>query len=154
MRRLLVTALLLGLASLAISACGGDDDEGGGLSKDEYITQVDAICEEADQRETDAGAPGATGEIKTNVLEEVVAIDGEALADIQELEAPEDDEDAAKVVSDVEAVVSTREDQLEAVRAKNPGAESDAENAFFAASSDLGASAGAYGLTHCQALGF
>ena len=37
---------------------------------------------------------------------------------------------------------------------KNTAAESDAENAFFTASSDIGVSAGAYGLTHCQALGY
>ena len=87
-----ITLLLLGLLSLAVPACGGDDDDdGGGLSKEEYITQADAICKEADQRESEAGAPGATGEIKTRVLEDVVAIDGEALAELRQLEAPEED---------------------------------------------------------------
>ena len=156
MRPPLITLLLLGLLSLAVPACGGDDDDdGGGLSKEEYITQADAICKEADQRESEAGAPGATGEIKTRVLEDVVAIDGEALAELRQLEAPEEDADeVAQIVSDLEAVHSTREDQLAAVQSNDTQAESDAENAFFTASTDLGASAGAYGLTSCQALGF
>lgn len=157
MRHLLVTVLLLGLVSLAVSACGDDDDDGGGggLSKEEYTTQADAICKAADQKETEAGAPGAVAEIKPSVLEDLVAIDGEALADLRALEAPDGDEDeVAKIVSDLEAVHSAREDELAAVRAKKTGAESDARAAFQTASSDLGVSAGAYGLTSCQGLGF
>jgi len=156
MRHVLLMVLLLGFLSLAVSACGGDDDgaAGGGLSKEDYIAKADAICKAADQRETEADAPGATGQIETSVLEDVVAIDGKALADLRQLKAPENDAKAAKVVSDLGALHAARKDQLAAVRGKDTRAESDAKNAFFTASGDLGVSAGAYGITFCQALGF
>ena len=178
MRRFLVTALLLGLLSVAVSACGDDDEDdgggssatttstttgtstsggsGGGLSKEEYIAEADALCKAADRRETEAGAPGATLDaIKPSVLEDMVANLTETVADLRQLEAPEGDEDAvAKIVSDLERVLSARADQLAATRANDSRAEDEAQNEFVTASTDLGASAGAYGLTHCQTLGF
>lgn len=151
MRHLLVTVLVFGL--LAFAACGGDDS--GGLSKKDYIAQADAICKKANQSETDAGAAGATGEIEKRVLEAVVAIDRDAVAKVRTLEVPQEDADKVKkIVSDLAAVHATRRDQLAAVRSGDGRAESKAQNAFFTASSDLGASAGAYGLTWCQALGY
>ena len=158
MRHFLVAVLLLGLVSLAVSACGGDDDDdggGGGLSKEEYIAQADALCGEANKRETDAGAPGPVAEIEQSVLEDIVANLDRTLADFRKLEAPDGDEDeVAKIVSDLESLHSAREAELAAARAKDGDAESDARSEFQTASQDLGVSAGAYGLTQCQGLGF
>lgn len=156
MRHLLTTVLVVGLASIATSACGGDDDDGGGLSKEDYIAQADAICEEANKSETDSGVPPAGVPIDDpEVQQTLVTILRDTVADLRALKAPEGEEaDAAKVISHLEAARAAREDQFAASRAKDSDAESKAENEFFTASQDLGASAGAFGLTHCQALGF
>ena len=158
MRHLLAKALAVGLLSLAIAGCSGDDDEndGGGLSKEDYIAQADAICQDAEAREMEAGLPPPGGPIDSPRLQkEIVAIARDTLADLEALEPPEgDEEDVAKIVSAVERVADTREKQFKAARAGDSGAETEAESDFFTASQDLGASAGAYGLTSCSGLGF
>jgi Flp pilus assembly protein TadD len=153
MKRRIPTSSFVAVVAVLVAACGGDD--GDRLSKEEFIAKADAICKAANQRETAAGAPGAVLEIKQGVLEKMVPNLRKALADLRELEAPEGDEDkVAKIVSDLEHVHSGRKDQLAGARANNSRAESEGQKAFIDASTDLGASAGPYGLTYCQALGF
>jgi pyruvate/2-oxoglutarate dehydrogenase complex dihydrolipoamide acyltransferase (E2) component len=85
----------------------------------------------------------------------MVKILRETLADLRELEAPEGDEDTvAKIIASLEDAGAAREDQFAAARANDGPAESKAKSTFITASQDLGASAGAFGMTHCQSLGF
>jgi hypothetical protein len=155
MRHRVIGTLLVVAAGFA--GCGGDeDDRGGRLSKEAYISKADAICEEANQRETESGVPAAGVEIDDpRVQRSMVALLRDTLADLRELEVPEgDDARVGKIISSLEGVLTAREDQFRAARASDGPAETEAESAFFTASQDLGASAGSYGLTHCQALGF
>lgn len=81
-------ARIVGVAlfvSLLLAACGG-----GGLSKEEYIAQADEICAEAEQRVAEAPQPTdpAQAESYANELE---AITEGYIAELRELEPPEDD---------------------------------------------------------------
>ena len=158
MRHVLAMALVLSLFSVAFAGCGGDDDDGngGGLSKDDYITQADEICQEADQREAEAGVPPPGAEINDPAVQRaIVASLRDALAELEALEVPEgDEEEVGEITSALERALAAREDQFAAKRAKDGPAETEAEEAFVRASEDLGVSAGAYGLSYCQALGF
>ena len=126
------------------------------------IAKANAICEEANRSETNSGlTAGPAIEDQRDQLarprlqRRVVTILRETLADLRELEAPEGDEArAAKITSSLEHVLTAREDQFAAARANDGSAETKAENAFFTASTNLSASAGSYGLSHCQGLGF
>jgi hypothetical protein len=155
MRHPVIGALLVVAAGFA--GCGGDDDDSGGrLSKEAYIAKTDAICEVANQRETKSGVPAGGLEIDApRVQRSMVAGLRDTLADLRELEVPEGDEArAAKIISSLERVLTARSDQFRAARANDGAAQTAGERAFFTASQDLGALAGSYGLTHCQALGF
>ena len=155
MRHPVIVTLLVVAAGFA--GCGGDDDDSGRrLSKEDYIAKADAICEEANQRESTSGVPAGGLEIDDpRVQRSMVAGLRDTLADLRELEVPEGDEArVAKIISSLEGVLTARKDQFSAARAGDGPAQTEAERAFFTASQDLGAIAGSYGLTHCQALGF
>jgi hypothetical protein len=155
MRHPVIGTMLVVAAGFA--GCGGDDDDSGGtLSKEAYIAKADAICEEANQRETKSGVPAGGLEIDDpRVQRSMVAGLRDTLADLRELEAPEGDEArVAKITSSLEQVLTARNNQFRAARASDGPAQAEAERDFFTASQDLGAIAGSYGLTHCQALGF
>ena len=155
MRHPVIGTLLV--VALGFAGCGGDDDDnGGGLSKEAYIAKADAICEKANQRETKSGVPPGGIEIEDpSVQRSMVARLGDTLADLRELEVPEGDgARVAKIISSLEQVRTARKDQFKAARAGDGPAQTENEQAFMTASQDLGAIAGSYGLTHCQALGF
>jgi hypothetical protein len=136
-----IGALLVVAAGFA--GCGGDDDDGGGrLSKEAYIAKADAICEEANKRETKSGVPAGGQEIDDpRVQRSMVAGLRDMLADLRELEAPEGDEaKVAKIISSLERVLTARNDQFRAARASDGPAQTEAERAFVTASEDLGAS--------------
>jgi hypothetical protein len=154
MRHRVIGTLLVVAAGSA--GCGGDsDDSEAGPSKDAYITKADAICKTANQRETESGVPAGGLEIEDpRVQRSMVAGLRATLADLQELDVPEGDEArVSKVISSLERVLTARDDQFRAKRASDGPAQTEAEQTFFTASQDLGAVAGSYGLTHCQALG-
>ena len=59
-----VIGTLLVIAA-GLTGCGGDDEDGGGgLSREAYIAKADAICEEANKRETESGVPAGGQEIE------------------------------------------------------------------------------------------
>jgi hypothetical protein len=154
MRHRVIGTLLV--VAAGFSGCGGDDDDSGGLSKEAYIAKADAICEKANQRETNSGVPPGGQEIEDpRVQRSMVAGLDDTLAALRELEVPEGDSArVAKINSSLERVLTARKDQFTAARAGDGPAQTENEQAFMTASQDLGAIAGSYGLTHCQALGF
>jgi len=58
----LAVASLATIAVLAVAGCGGNDDDEG-PSKQEFIAQADAICQEADKEQAAVGGKGAKGGI-------------------------------------------------------------------------------------------
>jgi hypothetical protein len=155
MRYRVIATLLVVAAGFA--GCGGnDDDDGGDVSREAYIAKADAICERANQRETESGVPAGGQEIEDPRVQRIVVTGlRDTLADLREHEAPKGDEArVAKVISSLERVLTARDNQFKAARAGDGPAQTAAERAFFTASQDLGAVAGPYGLARCQALGF
>jgi hypothetical protein len=103
-----------------------------------------------------SGVPPGGREIEDpRVQRTTVAGLRDTLADLRELEVPMGDEArVAKIISSLERVRTARKDQFTAARAGDGPAQTENEQAFFTASQDLGAIAGSYGLTYCQALRF
>ena len=154
MRRWVIGTLLVVAAGFA--GCGGDDGDGGGLSREAYIAKADAICEQANQRETESGVPAGGQEIDDpRVQRSMVAGLRDTLARLRKLEAPQGDEaTVAKIISSLERVLTARDKEFKAARAGDGPAQSEFGQDFFRASNDLGAIAGPYGLAYCLALGF
>jgi hypothetical protein len=107
MRRAPALTMLLGVIalSLGLSACGGDDEDEGAeeaLTKEEYIAQGNQICErftdEIDQlgaetfpKRVEQGQPSP--QQLSTFAAGIVPIIEQAKADLQELPAPEGDEE-------------------------------------------------------------
>lgn len=104
MRTHLFAAPLIG-AALIFTGCGGSDDKG--LSKADYVTQADAICQKAsDQLDkdstaavtalgTDSPTPEQLAKIATDVA--LPNLEGQ-LTDLKALDAPKDDKDAVEAL--------------------------------------------------------
>lgn len=87
------------LFAAGITGCGGgDDEESGPLTKDEYIAQADQICAdsktETDALEAEFNSAFDAGDLEgaADVLEEANAIVEDAVADLESLEPPEEDQ--------------------------------------------------------------
>ncbi len=107
MRRFGVLGPLLAFA-LVGAACGGDE----ALSKDEYIAQGNAICE-------DANAQVEPGDF---IDQFTAAVEGQ-LADLRDLAAPEGDENLlAALYDDVEAVLDEINQLADAAAGGDPAA--------------------------------
>jgi hypothetical protein len=95
-----------------------------GLSREAYIAKADAVCEQANQRETNSGVPAGGREIEDPRVQRIVVAGlRETQADLRELEVPEGDEaEVAKAISSLERVLGARTDQFRAARASDgPG---------------------------------
>ncbi len=73
---------------VVLASCGGGDS-GDRLSKEELITQANAVCERFDERIAALGTPQSQEDIE-RLTSEAVTIFEEALGDIGELEPPEE----------------------------------------------------------------
>jgi hypothetical protein len=166
LRPVAVLSLLLAFA-LVVAACGGDET----LSKDEYIAQGNAICEDANaqfravQQEfadlPDASNPEEFAEpLVANFVDQYTAVLEEQLADLRALAAPEGDENLlAAIYDDLEAVLRAIRQLAAAAAAGDVAAieqltsNEDQGHAGLrvvgTAFSDLGIRAGEYGLTVC-----
>lgn len=104
------------VGGLGLAGCGDDDD---GLSKGEFATKGDAICNDSNSRFQEAfaefeGREPSPAELQP-VLQKVVEILDDALADFRDLRAPEDFED------DYDAAL----DKADAIRDQFEGASKD-----------------------------
>jgi hypothetical protein len=97
-------AVVLAAGALLASACGGDDG-GEGLSREELISQADAICEEYDQRTEDVEAPQDLDDVDRFAGETRTLI-REGLDELRELEPPEE------LADDYNAWISQSEENL------------------------------------------
>lgn len=83
-----VLALLL--ATLALSACGGDDDDG--VSREDYAERVDRVCDDAvrELRELDLRGAETRAEI-TGLFDDLIVKSRAAVDRVKSLERPEGD---------------------------------------------------------------
>lgn len=79
---------VVSLAALALSACGGN----GALSKEEFIQQADAICEDIDEQIQALGEPQDPEDFE-DLVEEGTEITNDGLEQLRALEPPAEDSD-------------------------------------------------------------
>jgi hypothetical protein len=126
-RPVAVLGLLLALALVA-TACAGDE----ALSKDEYIAQGNAICEDSSAHSEaissefyadlpESSTPEEFAEVFAKFIGQVTAVIEGQLADLRDLAAPEGDEDLlAAIYDDVEAVLGALNQLADAAAAGDP----------------------------------
>ncbi len=154
-RNLILMLVCFAATGLIAAGCGDDDDDGGSssdstatattettasLTKDEWITQADAICQESNDA-IEAAAPSGSAtadDVDAFVTDTLVPQVQSQLDDIRALGLPEGAEDGATVILD-EAQEAT--DKLEA----DPTLLRNGEDPFAKANAD----AQAFGLTVC-----
>ena len=150
MKSRLAAASLVTLV-LAVGGCGGDDGDKG-LTKQEFIAQADAICQKAQKK----GATVMYGDAFSDAafLSRHNALTRDALKRLRALDAPEGDRKAVDhVLSALEASVAAVQKRIASLRAGDRPRQSEAQQDFELSYGDVAASAGALGLTQCQALG-
>lgn len=76
-------------ATLALAGCGGGDDGGDRLSADEYRTQANAICAEANEDLRDLEPPDSLESMR-DFVDEAEPIAEDATVKLEDLEPPED----------------------------------------------------------------
>jgi len=161
-RSSVAVAALATVAVLSVAGCGGDDDDEGPskqgskqASKQEFIAQTDAICQEADKKQAAvAKGEGIYGENFSDAafLSRYNAVTRDALERLRALEAPEADREAVDdVLSAVKGSVAAVDKRIAALRARDLPRQSQAEQEFERSYGDITASAGALGV-RCQGL--
>ena len=149
--RTAVLTALVAIAVLSVGGCGGDDDDEGPSSQ-EFIAQADAICQEADKKQT----KGIYGPNFSDAafLSRHNAGTRDALERLRALDVPEEDREAVNdVLSAIEGSVAAVDKRIAALRARDLPRQSEAERALERSYGDIAASAGALGLSRCQGLG-
>ena len=154
MSRLRSVAAVLAVVALALIGAGcGDDDEsgdsgssGGGdtLTKEQFLTQGNAICA-AGNAELEAegetlGTAPTPGEIEDFALEELVPNIQNQIDELRGLTPPEGDEE------EVEAILAAAEEGVAAIEENPASAFDDGGADPFAQANELAAD---YGLTVC-----
>ncbi|MEV4419194.1 hypothetical protein AB0L40_04365 [Patulibacter sp. NPDC049589] len=148
MRTHLFAAPLIG-AVLIFAGCGGDDDKG--LSKADFITQADAICQKAnDQLDKDAtaavtalGTDSPTPEqLKTIATDVALPNLDKQVTDLKALDAPKDDKDT------VDALVASLQDGITKAKT-DPTVLLNNDSGAPSPFADANTKANAYGLKVC-----
>ena len=121
-------AAAAGFAALALVAtgCGGGDDskdQGGALSKQDYIAQADRICRESNQKILAVKAPTSATEVVSYVQKALPEIDA-ALVKLKALEPAADKRDVpalTRVTSQGTRIARTTEAKAKAAGFKTCG---------------------------------
>ena len=143
-------AIAITIALLSVAGCGGEDDDEG-PSQQEFIAQADAICQEADRKQTE-GIYGSNFS-DAAFLSRHNAGTRDALERLRALDVPEEDREAVNdVLSAIEGSVAAVDKRIAALRARDLPRQSEAERALERSYGDIAASAGALGLSRCQGL--
>ena len=122
-------ALLVAMAAVGIG-CGGDsDEESGPPTRAEYVEQGDEICQELyeqrDPLEAQAAEAGVRGDDDeaAGIFENAADITENRVADLEALEPPAGDEEAASAfVESAEATIEPAREAAEALRQSDDAA--------------------------------
>ena len=145
------------VALVALGGCGGGDDDGDDrLSREEFVAKADAICAEANKKET-AMNPGGPGWHSGPQFEdeefmtEFNAIGRDAVRQLKALTPPEADQAKVDaVITHMETMVKAFDEQIAAIRADKKGTTAAIVTAYERAYADLSVVAGPLGLSECQ----
>jgi hypothetical protein len=97
------TAIALAAGALLVPACGGGGDEG--LSREEFISRGDAICDEYDQRTEQVEDPESLDDVE-RFVEETRTLIRDGVDELKELEPPEE------LAEDYNAWIAQNEENL------------------------------------------
>jgi hypothetical protein len=149
-RNLIFLSICIVATGLIAAGCGDDDDDGGdgsattettaSLTKEEWITQADAICQASNDRIEAAGPDNAQSaeEVDAFVTDTLVPEVQSQLDDIRALGPPEgSEEEATAILDEAQAAV----DQL----SEDPSLLRQGQDPFI----DANANAQAFGLKVC-----
>lgn len=158
--------VLAGVVALTLAACGDDDAPGGATGPateatapaNDWVTKADVICADANEEEAaQAPPPPGSRDPKQLDLGFVVPFNEagrDALEQLEALPAPEQDRAAVeRFLASMETVIETMDKRIAALRAKNESRADGLIGDYQQAVVDMGAAAGAAGLTNCQSLG-
>jgi hypothetical protein len=146
---------LLAAAALGVAAaCGGNGDSGGDaeaerLTKEEYIAQAAAVCQEAEDRFDELG-DAQTIEEAAALGEEAVTIGEEQLEQLRALRPPAEDEATIEEAYDLlEQQLAVARDLVEALRANDQAAAQELIAEGERLNEEADAIAAEYGLEVC-----
>ncbi len=91
-KRFLIGAVAIAALALAAAGCGGGG--GGKLTKDEYVSKLNAICEDFNAEQEEIGEPESLEEIGDKGGRILDAFD-DAIAEAEDLEAPDEIKETA-----------------------------------------------------------
>jgi galactokinase len=115
-RRLGVIGLLFAGAVIALGGCGGGGGSGR-LSKEEYAAKANALCAAFHKKVDAYGNPASIAEMIT-MVEGMLPLDKQMVADFAKLEPPADEEAQAKRLVQLGNEQATRiEEMLKALKA-------------------------------------
>ena len=150
----LLAALLAAAALVAAAACGGNGDSGGEaeaerLTKEEYIAQADAVCQEAEDRFDELG-DAQTIEEAAALGDEAVTIGEEQLEQLRALRPPVEDEATIQEAYDLlEQQLAVARDLVEALREEDQAAAQELIAEGERLNEEADAIAAEYGLQVC-----
>jgi hypothetical protein len=141
--RVLLPALAL---AAAVAGCAGGGER---LSREEFVEQATAICSRAEERVGALAQPESIEEVET-YAREARAITEEGVADLRELEPPEELEDGFDSYLEQADEVVALLGELERSAAAGDEAESRRISGRIADAADAQAAARAAGIPECE----
>jgi len=127
--------MYLGAVTAALFAigCGGDDDDGSSLSKQEFLKQGNEICakgnQELDQaaQKTFSGGPPSAEEASAFVNDELIPNVEDQVSQLRDLSPPEGDEDEVNAILDAadEGLSKSEDDPAGVFQEGDPFAEAN-----------------------------
>jgi hypothetical protein len=149
-------AALLATAVLVVAAACGGNGEGGGeaaeaerLTKEEYIAQADAVCQEAENRFDELG-DAQTIEEAAALGEEAVTIGEDQLEQLRAVRPPAEDEATIEEAYDLlEQQLAVARDLVEALREEDQAAAQELIAEGERLNEEADAIAAEYGLQVC-----
>jgi hypothetical protein len=165
--------VVLGAVAVAIAGCGGDDAgtdnssaarptssaaSGESAAKQAYIAKADAICRDANEKESALGAVGVDFVHHEqfddpDFLADFTPIGAEALRELKALTPPAGDEEQAEaVLAAIDRMIQTLQERTADLRAGKDKRRADQVREYLNGYSDLAVAAGPLGLSECQGL--
>lgn len=139
-----IARIVVALTLLAGTACTQE-----GLSKEEYIRRADAICEEA-EKQTEQIQPPRTPDALAEFVDEAERITGDLLADLRELEPPEEGRETIdSLLARIEDALGFLPELKEAAEERAAGRVRELGEELQQASSEANDLAQEYGLQVC-----